>query len=94
MARLFKRDPRQALKKLKMDGVSFDEAGSAFRDPLSGTIDILFHSQQYLLNKQAGIGIMTHLIMTHLLREYIGQSEPRNVPTDHRNRILQTADRG
>ena len=46
MALLFEGDPQKARRNLKMHEVSFDEAGSAFHDPLSRTIDDPLHSQE------------------------------------------------
>ena len=38
MALLFEWDPREARRNLTIHGVSFDEASTAFQDPLSKTI--------------------------------------------------------
>jgi len=46
MALLFEWDPKKARRNIKMHEVSFDEASSAFRDPLSRTIDDPLHSQE------------------------------------------------
>ena len=46
MALLFEWDPKKARRNLKMHEVSFDEASTAFRDPLSRTIDDPLHSQE------------------------------------------------
>ena len=46
MALLFEWDPKKAKRNLKMHEVSFDEASTAFRDPLSRTIDDPLHSQE------------------------------------------------
>jgi uncharacterized DUF497 family protein len=45
MALLFEWDPRKARRNLTLHGVSFDEASTAFRDPLSKTIDDPLHSE-------------------------------------------------
>jgi hypothetical protein len=45
MALLFEWDPRKARRNLRMHGVSFDEASTAFRDPLSQTIEDPLHSE-------------------------------------------------
>jgi uncharacterized protein len=45
MGLLFEWDPNKARLNLKSHGVSFDEAGTAFRDPLSHTIDDPLHSE-------------------------------------------------
>jgi hypothetical protein len=45
MALLFEWDPGKARRNLRMHGVSFDEASTAFRDPLSKTIDDPLHSE-------------------------------------------------
>jgi uncharacterized protein len=46
MALLFEGDPKKARLNLKRHEVSFDEASTAFRDPLSRTIDDPLHSQE------------------------------------------------
>lgn len=46
MALLFEWDPQKAKRNLKMHEISFDEASTAFRDPLSRTIDDPLHSQE------------------------------------------------
>jgi len=45
MALLFEWDPGKARRNFRMHGVSFDEASTAFRDPLSKTIDDPLHSE-------------------------------------------------
>ena len=45
MALLFEWDPGKARKNLTVHGVSFDEASTAFRDPLSVTIADPLHSE-------------------------------------------------
>jgi uncharacterized protein len=45
MALVFEWDPKKARRNLAMHGVSFDEAATAFRDPLSKTIDDPLHSE-------------------------------------------------
>lgn len=45
MGLLFEWDPKKALLNLKRHGVSFDEASTAFRDPLSQTIEDPLHSE-------------------------------------------------
>lgn len=45
MALLFEWDPRKARRNLTIHGVSFDEASTAFQDPLSRTIDDPLHSE-------------------------------------------------
>ena len=45
MGLLFEWDPKKALRNIKTHGVSFDEASTAFRDPLSRTIDDPLHSE-------------------------------------------------
>lgn len=44
MGLLFEWDPKKALLNAKAHGVSFDEASTAFRDPLSRTIGDPLHS--------------------------------------------------
>ena len=44
MGLLFEWDPNKARLNLKTHGVSFDEASTAFRDPLSRAIDDPLHS--------------------------------------------------
>jgi uncharacterized protein len=45
MGLLFEWDPKKACQNIKMHGISFDEASTAFRDPLSITIDDPLHSK-------------------------------------------------
>jgi uncharacterized DUF497 family protein len=45
MALLFEWDPRKARRNLTLHGVSFDEASTAFQDPLSKTIADPLHSE-------------------------------------------------
>ncbi len=45
MALLFEWDPKKARRNLTIHGVSFDEASTAFQDPLSRTIADPLHSQ-------------------------------------------------
>jgi uncharacterized DUF497 family protein len=45
MALLFEWDPGKARRNLTIHGVSFDEASTAFRDPLSKTIDDPLHAE-------------------------------------------------
>ena len=45
MALLFEWDTRKARRNLKIHGVSFDEASTAFQDPLSKTIADPLHSE-------------------------------------------------
>ena len=44
MGLLFEWDPKKARLNIKTHAVSFDEASTAFRDPLSRTIDDPLHS--------------------------------------------------
>ena len=44
MMLLFEWDTKKARRNLKIHEVSFDEASTAFRDPLSRTIDDPLHS--------------------------------------------------
>jgi uncharacterized protein len=45
MGLLFEWDPNKARLNVKTHGVSFDKASTAFRDPLSQTIDDPLHSE-------------------------------------------------
>ncbi len=45
MALLFEWDPKKARRNLAVHGVSFDEASTAFQDPLSRTIADPLHSE-------------------------------------------------
>lgn len=45
MALVFEWDPKKARRNLATHGVSFDEASTAFQDPLSKTIDDPLHSE-------------------------------------------------
>ena len=44
MGLLFEWDPKKAQQNIKKHDISFDEASTAFRDPLSVTIDDPLHS--------------------------------------------------
>jgi uncharacterized DUF497 family protein len=46
MALFFEWDPKKARQNLAIHGVSFDEASSVFRDPLSVTINDPLHSER------------------------------------------------
>ncbi len=46
MGLLFEWDPKEALRNIKLHGISFDEASTAFQDPLSRTIEDPLHSEQ------------------------------------------------
>ena len=46
MGLVFEWDPEKALRNIKTHGVSFDEASTAFRDPLSRTIGDPHHSEE------------------------------------------------
>jgi len=45
MGLLFEWDTKKARLNIKTHGISFDEASTAFRDPLSDTIDDPLHSE-------------------------------------------------
>jgi hypothetical protein len=45
MGLLFEWDHKKARQNVKMHGISFDEASTAFRDPLSRTINDPLHSK-------------------------------------------------
>jgi len=45
MGLLFEWDPKKARQNIKRHGISFDEASTAFRDPLSRTIADPLHSK-------------------------------------------------
>ena len=45
MGLLFEWDPKKARLNVKTHGISFDEASTVFRDPLSQTIDDSLHSE-------------------------------------------------
>jgi hypothetical protein len=45
MGLLFEWDPKKARLNVKTHGISFDEASTAFRDPLSQTIEDPLHSE-------------------------------------------------
>jgi hypothetical protein len=45
MALLFEWDPKKARRNFITHGISFDEASTAFRDPLSRTLDDPLHSE-------------------------------------------------
>ena len=46
MGLLFEWNPEKALLNIKTHGISFDEASTAFRDPLSRTIEDPLHSEE------------------------------------------------
>ena len=46
MALLFEWDPQKARRNVAIHGVSFDEASTAFRDPLSLTVGDPLHSEE------------------------------------------------
>lgn len=46
MALLFEWDPQKARRNVAIHGVSFDEATTAFRDPLSITVGDPLHSEE------------------------------------------------
>ena len=62
MALVFEWDPKNACKNLAMHGVSFDEASTAFQDPLSKTIDDPLHSED-----EARFILLGHSHRNHLL---------------------------
>jgi len=45
MGLLFEWDPKKARLNIKTHGISFDEGSTAFRDPLSNTIEDPLHSE-------------------------------------------------
>lgn len=45
MGLLFEWDPTKARLNIKTHGISFDEASTAFRDPLSNTVEDPLHSE-------------------------------------------------
>ena len=45
MGLLFEWDPKKARLNVKTHGISFDEASTSFRDPLSQTMDDHLHSE-------------------------------------------------
>ena len=62
MGLLFEWDPSKARLNLKTHGISFDEASTAFRDPLSRTIDVPLHS-----NAEERFVLIGHSIRRRLL---------------------------
>jgi uncharacterized DUF497 family protein len=46
MGLMFEWDPKKAQRNIKAHGISFDEASTAFRDPLSRTIYDPLHSEE------------------------------------------------
>jgi uncharacterized DUF497 family protein len=63
MALLFEWDPRKAERNLRIHGVSFDEAGTAFHDPLSSTIDDPLHSEDEERYVLLGRSYQGHLLV-------------------------------
>ena len=74
MALLFEWDPRKARKNLTVHGVSFDEASTTFRDPLSVTIADPLHSEheeRFVLRGQSHrnrILVVVHTERSHRIR--------------------------
>ena len=69
MGILFEWDPKKARLNIKTHGISFDEASTAFRDPLSRTIDDPLHSKdekRFVLMGQSIRGRL--LVVTHTER--------------------------
>ena len=69
MGLMFEWDPEKALRNIKVHGVSFDEASTAFRDPLSRTIDDPLHSEdeeRFVLIGQSARGRL--LVVVHTER--------------------------
>lgn len=65
----FEWDPKEALRNIKTHGISFDEASTAFRDPLSRTIDDPLHSEgeeRFVLIEQSIRGRL--LVVVHTER--------------------------
>lgn len=57
MGLMFEWDQKKALRNIKIHGVSFDEASTVFRDPLTRTIDDPLHSEdeeRFVLIGQSG----------------------------------------
>ena len=70
MALIFEWDPKKARRNLNTHGVSFDEASTAFSDPLSLTIDDPLHSEdeeRFVLLGQSLKGRL--LVVVHTERE-------------------------
>jgi uncharacterized protein len=69
MGLLFEWDPKKARLNLKRHAISFDEASTAFRDPLSKTIDDPLHSdneERFVLIGQSLAGRL--LVVVHTER--------------------------
>lgn len=69
MGLLFEWDPKKARLNIKRHGISFDEASTAFRDPLSRTIDDPLHSddeERFVLIGQSVRGRL--LVVVHTER--------------------------
>jgi uncharacterized DUF497 family protein len=69
MGLLFEWDPKKARLNIKRHGISFDEASTAFRDPLSKTIDDPLHSddeERFVLIGQSLAGRL--LVVVHTER--------------------------
>jgi len=67
---LFEWDPNKAKRNLKTHGISFDEASTAFRDPLSKTIADPLHSageERFVLIGQSLRGQL--LVVVHTERD-------------------------
>jgi len=66
---MFEWDPNKARRNLKTHGVSFDEASTAFRDPLSKTIDDPLHwegEERFVLIGRSATGRL--LVVVHTER--------------------------
>ena len=69
MGLLFEWDPKKARLNIKTHGISFDEASTAFRDPLSRTIEDPLHSgdeERFVLIGQSVKGRL--LVVVHAER--------------------------
>ena len=67
MGLLFEWDPNKARLNVKTHGVSFEEASTAFRDPLSQTIDDPLHSgdeERFVLIGQSVQGRLLVIVHT------------------------------
>jgi hypothetical protein len=65
----FEWDPRKAAANLDKHGVSFEEASSVFRDPLSATLSDPDHSDSDLRFVDLGVSYLGRLLVVSYLEE-------------------------
>jgi uncharacterized DUF497 family protein len=71
MGLLFEWDPKKARLNFKIHGITFDEASTAFRDPLSDTIKDPLHSEDEERFVLIGRSIAGHSWLSSIRKEEI-----------------------